>query len=379
MINGIYELEDLGDLQGKKVLVRVDFNVPLSGGEITDDLRIRAALPTITWLEDHGAIVTLCSHLGRPKGEKVATLSLDPVRKALAGHGVKATLLENLRFNAGEKANDEAFVQTLVADNDFYVNDAFGVCHRDDASVVGPPQFLPSASGRLVTKEVAELHGLLHEPARPFFAVMGGAKISDKLQVIESLLSKVDGIIIGGGMAYSFLKAQGHSIGSSLVEDAMLETCAELLTRAVPIYLPTDFVAMEDSGKLCDAQCRAVIKNVGKDIPDGWMGADIGPESAAIFADLLDGAKSVFWNGPMGVFEDPRFAAGTEVIATTLAGSEAFTVIGGGDSAAAAAKIGVADQFDHVSTGGGASLELIQNGDLTGLKALRASAERFSL
>ncbi len=372
MIFGVPELEDLGDVSGKSVLVRVDFNVPLGeGGQITDDFRIKSALPTLQWLLDQGASVTACSHLGRPKGEVNPKFSMEPVRTYLAEVLPEVTLLENLRFNPGETSNDPAFVDELVADHDFYVNDAFGASHRAHASVVGVPSRIPSAAGRLLAKEIGVLLGVREEPRRPLVAVMGGAKVSDKLSVIEALLGHVDALVIGGGMAYTFQKSLGHSIGNSLCEDDMVETCGRLLKGDKPIHLPVDGVAMAPGGKLCDPDDTSEVKIVGADVPDEWESVDIGPETSAKFSDIIADAGSVLWNGPMGVFEDPRFSAGTETVAQAIAESSAFTVVGGGDSAAAAKKFGVDDQVDHVSTGGGASLELIEKGDLPGLEALR--------
>jgi phosphoglycerate kinase len=367
------QLEDLGDLQGKRVLLRADFNVPISDGEITDDLRIRAALPTIQWLQARGAHVTACSHLGRPKGAPDPKYSMDPVRARLAELAPGVDLLENLRFDAGEEGNDPAFVQRLIAGFDAYVNDAFGASHRAHASIVGPPQFLPSAAGRLLAREVEVLLGLRAQPKRPFVAIMGGAKVSDKLGVIEALLEVVDSIIVGGGMAFTFLAAQGHSVGSSLLEKDMIDTCGRLLEGPKTIHLPSDITALGPGGKIGDPSAGGEVRQLGVNIPDGWMGLDIGPGTAAEFTDVILDARTVLWNGPMGVFEDPRFAAGTRAVAEAVAETKAFTVVGGGDSAAAAAQFGVDDRIDHVSTGGGASLELIEQGDLPGLEALRGA------
>lgn len=372
-IFGVPELEDLGDLNGKSVLVRVDFNVPMSGGEITDDLRIQAALPTLTWLQEQGATVTACSHLGRPKGEPNPEFSMDPVRAHLATLAPGVELLENLRFNPGETANDSAFVAELVQGHDAYVNDAFGASHRAHASVVGPSKHLPSAAGRLLAKEVEVVLGIRNQPRKPFVAIMGGAKISDKLAVVESLLDQVDSIIVGGGMAFTFLKAKGHNIGDSLLEPDMVETCAKLLESG-KIRLPEDITALGNGGKLFDPEAGGEIRQAGVNLASGWMGVDIGPYSAALFTDIILDAGTVLWNGPMGVFEDPRFEAGTRAIAEAMAETKAFTVVGGGDSAAAAKQFGVDGDVSHVSTGGGASLELIEKGDLPGLAALRDSA-----
>ncbi len=370
MINGVPELEDLGDVNGKNVLVRVDFNVPVRNGEITDDLRIRAALPTLKWLVDRGAKVTACSHLGRPKGTPNPEYSMEPVRQRLATLAPEVKLLENLRFNPGETSNDPAFVAQLVAGQDMYVNDAFGASHREHASIVGPPQTLPSAAGRLLAKEVEVLLGVRNNPRRPFVGIMGGAKISDKLSVVEALLQVVDQLIIGGGMAYTFLASQGHSVGDSLLEEDMIETCGALLKSGSSLVLPHDTTVLV-GGKLFDPSAGGEVRQMGVDIPAGAMGVDIGPGSAAAFSDIISEAGTVLWNGPMGVFEDPRFEAGTRTVAGAMAESKAFTVVGGGDSAAAAKQFGFDTDMDHVSTGGGASLELIEQGDLPGLKALR--------
>ena len=366
-------LEDLGDLSGKSVLVRADFNVPISDGHITDDLRIRAAVPTLRYLLAAGASVTACTHLGRPKGEPDPAHSVEPVRAKLAEWLPEVTLLDNLRFDPGETANDPAFVQTLIEGHDAYVNDAFGASHRAHASIVGPPQFLPSAAGRLLRREVEVLGGMNDRPRRPFVAVMGGSKVSDKLAVIEALLDHVDSLIVGGGMCFTFLKAKGHNIGSSLCEDDMVETCKALLDGPKTIHLPYDITAMGPDGRLLEPEAGGDVRQIGVEIPDGWMGVDIGPGSAAQFGDVIHQAGTVLWNGPMGVFEDPRFAGGTGAVAQAMADTKAFTIVGGGDSAAAAKQFKVDRDMDHVSTGGGASLELIEKGDLPGLEALRGA------
>ena len=366
-------LEDLGDLSGKSVLVRADFNVPTSDGHITDDLRIRAAVPTLRYLLAAGASVTACTHLGRPKGEPDPAYSVEPVRAKLAEWLPEVTLLDNLRFDPGETANDPAFVQALIEGHDAYVNDAFGASHRAHASIVGPPQFLPSAAGRLLHREVEVLGGMNARPRRPFVAVMGGSKVSDKLAVIEALLEHVDSLIVGGGMCFTFLKAKGHNIGSSLCEDDMVETCKALLDGPKTIHLPYDITAMGPDGRLFEPEAGGDVRQIGVEIPDGWMGVDIGPGSAAQFGDVIHQAGTVLWNGPMGVFEDPRFAGGTGAVAQAMADTKAFTIVGGGDSAAAAKQFKVDRDMDHVSTGGGASLELIEKGDLPGLEALRGA------
>ena len=371
---GVPELEDLGDVSGKSVLVRADFNVPLSDGVIVDDLRIRAALPTLNWLTEHGASVTACTHLGRPKGEPDPKYSVDPVRARLSELAPDVTLLDNLRFDPGETANDPAFVDRLIAGHDMYVNDAFGASHRAHASIVGPPSKLPSAAGRLLAKEVEVLLGIRSDPSRPFVAITGGSKVSDKLGVLTALLEIADSIIIGGGMCFTFFAAMGNPIGNSLCEPDQIETCAQLLDEhGDRLHLPSDVVGLGPGGKIGDPSAGGDVRNFGRSLPDGWMGLDIGPGSAAEFGDIIGEARTILWNGPMGVFEDPRFEAGTRAVAEAVADSRAFSVIGGGDSAAAIAQFGLADRVSHISTGGGASLELIEQGDLPGLDALRSA------
>ena len=362
-------LEDLGDVTGRRVLVRTDFNVPLeerAGSQVVvDDFRIRAALPTISWLLERGAQVVCASHLGRPKGQPVDEYSMDPVRARLSELAPGVELLENLRFNLGEEANDDAFVGSLTDGIDFYVNDAFGASHRAHASIVGPPKLMPSAMGRLLQQEVEVLTGLRDKPKRPFVAVLGGAKISDKLGVVEALLSVVDELVIGGAMCFTFFAAQGKPIGDSLFEPDMVETCRRILeTAGDKIVLPDDMVGVDAAGEFA---------TFGTRLPGGSKGFDIGPGSAAAFSDVVMDARMVFWNGPMGMFEDERFAGGTRTVAEAMAETKAFTVVGGGDSAAALAQFRLDDEVDHVSTGGGASLELLELGDLPGLAALRGA------
>ncbi len=361
-------LEDLGDVSGKRVLVRTDFNVPMEGPDnarkITDDFRIRAALPTIEWLTSRGASVVCASHLGRPKGAPEAKYSMDPVRARLAELAPGVELLENLRFNPGEESNSPEFVAQLTKGVDMYVNDAFGAAHRAHASIVGPPRTLPSAAGRLLQREVEVLGGLRENPKRPFVAVLGGAKVSDKLGVIESLLQVVDALVIGGGMCFTFLAAMGYPVGASICELDQVATCRKLLDMGKPIHLPDDIVGLDANGEYA---------TYGQRLPDGAKGLDIGPGSAAAFSDVIMDARTVFWNGPMGMFEDERFAAGTRTVAEAMAATKAFTIVGGGDSAAALAQFKLDDEVDHVSTGGGASLELLELGDLPGLAALRGA------
>ena len=392
-------LEDLerrlGGLDGRRILVRCDFNVPLRDTpdariEISDDLRIRAALPTLRWLTEKGAAVTACSHLGRPDGTPDPRYSLAPVAERLAELAPDVSLAENLRFTPGETANDPEFAAALIggeltapfvprgappaqaAPFDGYVNDAFGASHRAHASIVGPPKHLPSAAGRLLHREAEVLNGLRTGAKRPFAAVLGGAKVSDKLGVVEALASVVDTLVIGGGMCFTFLAALGHRIGDSLCEPDFVETCERLLhgsgsQDSASIVLPNDITALDAGG---------TVRQMGRSLPDGCRGLDIGPGSAAEFDDVIAAARTVFWNGPMGMFEDERFAAGTRAVAQSMADSRAFTVVGGGDSAAAVAQFGLAPYMDHISTGGGAGLELIEHGDLPGLAALRDSPQQ---
>jgi phosphoglycerate kinase len=367
MINGIPTLEDLGDVSGRRVLVRTDFNVPmetLADGtrRITDEFRVRAALPTIEWLLDRGASVVCASHLGRPKGKPEDKYSMAPVRDLLAEIAPGVELLENLRFDAGEESDAPEFVARLVDGIDMYVDDAFGAAHRAHASIVGPPRTLPSAMGRLLEREVDVLLGLRQAPRHPFVAVLGGSKISDKLGVVESLLEIVDALVIGGAMCFTFLAAQGFPVGASLFEPDQVDTCRRLLESGKLIHLPEDIVGLDAEGNYA---------TYGRRLPEGAKGFDIGPGSAAAFSDIIMDARMVFWNGPMGMFEDERFAKGTRTVAQAMADTKAFTVVGGGDSAAALAQFGLDDEVDHVSTGGGASLELLELGDLPGLKALR--------
>ncbi len=364
-------LEDLGDLAGRRVLVRCDFNVPLAGGVITDDLRIRAAVPTLRYLLDAGAQVTACSHLGRPGGSPDPAYSMEPVRARLAELLPGVELLENLRFDPGETADDPGFTERLIEGHDAYVNDAFGASHRAHASVVGPPRYLPSAAGRLLAREVEVLSGLRNSARHPFVGILGGAKVSDKLGVIGALLDVVDELIVGGGMCFTFLAAKGANVGSSLLEEDLIEDCARLLDSGAPIRLPLDITALGPGGRIGDPSAGGEVRQVGTSMPDGWMGLDIGPGSAVEFCDVIADARTVLWNGPMGVFEDPRFAAGTRTVAEAVADCRGFTVVGGGDSAAATRQFGLDDRMDHVSTGGGAALELIEKGDLPGLAALR--------
>ncbi|MBA2731216.1 MAG: phosphoglycerate kinase [Euzebyaceae bacterium] len=386
---------DTLEVEGRRVLLRADLNVPLDGSGVADDLRISESLPTIRALAGAGARVVVMSHLGRPKGKVREELRLVPVAARLTellgapvaaatdvvGTDARRTvdalddgqvaLLENLRFEPGEEANDDAFAAALAALGDAYVGDAFGAAHRAHASVVGvPARHQQKAAGLLLGKELAALSRLLDDPPRPFVAILGGAKVSDKLGVIDSLLERVDRLLIGGAMCFTFLRAQGYQVGSSRVEDDQLDTVSGLLERAeqrgVELLLPTDIIAADAFD--ADADHRRVSAD---DIPDGWMGLDVGPETVDRFAAALGDAGAVLWNGPMGVFEWDAFAAGTEGVARAVVACSGFTVIGGGDSAAAVRKLGVSEQVSHVSTGGGASLEFLEGRELPGVAALR--------
>ena len=380
-------VEDI-DVSGKKVLVRCDFNVPLKDGAITSDKRIVAALPTIKYLLEHGAAVILCSHLGRPKGEFKPEFSLAPVAvrlgellgkpvimaKDVVGEDAKAKAAalkpgELLMLEAGETKNNPDLAKAFASLAEIYVNDAFGSAHRAHASTAGVADYLPAVCGFLIQKEITVMGKALSDPKRPFVAILGGAKVSDKIGVINNLLDKVDTLIVGGGMAYTFAKAQGYSIGDSLCEDDKVELAREMLEKAkakgVKLLLPVD----NRVGDKFDANCS--VKVVGSDnIPDGWMGMDIGPETEKLFCEAIKGAGTVVWNGPMGVFEFDKFAGGTLAVAKAVADSGAVSIIGGGDSAAAVAKLGFGDKMTHISTGGGASLEFLEGLELPGIAAL---------
>jgi phosphoglycerate kinase len=379
-LRGIPLLTDLPDVEGKRVLVRVDFNVPLHLGvrglaTVADDFRIAAALPTLRRLQDLGAEVVAASHLGRPAGERDPRWEMGPVRERLATLCPGVGLTDNLRFDSGEKANDPAFVQRLIEGFDCYVDEAFGAAHRTDASIVGPPQFLPSAAGLRFAREVEVLGGILEDPARPFVAVVGGAKVADKIEVLKVLAGKVDTLVVGGGMAYTFMAARGQQVGSSLLDESHVEDCRALLASGADIRLPTDTRALEPGATVGpDHGARGSVKVIEGDLPDGWTGLDIGPDTAAAFAEVVMGAGTVLWNGPLGAFEDRRFAAGTRVVAQAVAECPGFSVVGGGDSASALEELGLADQVGYLSTGGGASLAFIQSeGHLPGIDALRSA------
>ncbi len=383
------------DLKGKTVFLRVDFNVPLDKEcKIRDDSRIRAALPTINYLIEQKAKVIVASHLGRPKGEYIPELNLKPVAERLAelipqevilapdviGDEVlklkkelkedQTLLLENLRFHKGETANDSSFAQLLAQEVDYYINDAFGASHRSHASVVGIVQYIEkAAAGFLLKKEVDYLSKAVHSPPKPYVAILGGAKVSDKIPVIENLLNKADTILIGGAMAYTFFKAQGYEVGRSLVEEDKIELARLLLDRAqeekVNFYLPSDHLVAAE--KDSDAEVKTLDS---PPLPSGLMGLDIGPKTVEKYSEIIARAKTIFWNGPMGVFEIDKFSQGTMKIAEAVANSEALSIVGGGDSVAAVYKAGVSEKISHISTGGGASLEFMANETLPGIEVL---------
>ncbi|MGH2709708.1 MAG: phosphoglycerate kinase [Actinomycetota bacterium] len=386
-------IEDLGGLEGKRVFVRADLNVPLDGRTVSDDLRIKAALPSLAELREGGAALILASHLGRPRGKPSDELMLEPVRERLqelggfevrplggpTGEEARSAseslaagevgLLENLRFDPGEEANDPSFAQDLASSANAYVGDAFGAAHRAHASVVGVAELLPSGAGRLMQKEIEILSRLLESPKSPFVAILGGAKVSDKLGVIDSLVERVDALLVGGAMAFTFLAAQGAETGDSLVEEERLDDVRRSLKRAdelgVPILLPEDVVAAAEISM--DARQQTVPANA---VPKGLKGLDIGPHTVEEFTRVLSDARTVFWNGPMGVFELEPFAQGTRGVAHAVAAIDAFTVVGGGDSVAAIRQLGFEHQVDHLSTGGGASLEFLEGRTLPGVEVL---------
>jgi len=382
------------DVRGKKVLVRVDFNVPLAEGSVTDDTRVRAALPTLRYLVDHGARVILMSHLGRPNGEPDPQYSLRPVRRTLQrliGRNVvfvdavvgpeaeeaatrmvdgEILMLENVRFHPGEKANDPAFAKSLAKLGDLYVNDAFGAAHRAHASTAGVAEFLPAYAGLLLAREIETLSGMVANPEKPFVAILGGSKVSDKFGVIDRLIDCVDALLIGGGMAFTFLVAKGIEVGDSIVETDWVEPAKKMLVKAeskgVELVLPTDFVVAAEIAE--DADTRVVGR---EEIPRGLKGLDIGPSTIELFKGEISAAKTIFWNGPMGVFELAPFETGTKEVAIAVGrNNRAVSIIGGGDSVAALKKFGLEDRVTFVSTGGGASMKLLEGAPLPGLEAL---------
>ena len=391
-------IEDI-QVQGKKVLVRCDFNVPLDENKrITDENRIQGALPTIQYLVKNGAKVILCSHMGRPKGEFNMKYSLAPVAARLSellGQEVKLAkdvigpdaqalaaglkdgeviLLENVRFHKEEEKNDPEFAKALASLADLYVNDAFGTAHRAHASTEGVSHYIhPSVAGYLIGKELSIMGGALEHAEKPFVAILGGAKVADKISVIENLIEKVDTLIIGGGMAYTFLKAKGYGVGGSLLDESRVDYCKDMMAKAeakgVKILLPVDTVCIKEFPSPIDAPVETVVVDADK-IPDDMQGCDIGPKTCELFAETVKNAKTVIWNGPMGVFENPTLAKGTLTVAQALADSDAVTIVGGGDSAAAITQMGFADKVTHVSTGGGASMEFLEGKTLPGVACL---------
>jgi phosphoglycerate kinase len=365
-----------GDLAGKRVLVRVDFNAPVAEVdgrlEVTDDFRIRACLPLFEELLALGASVVACTHFGRPKGRVDERYSVEPVRRRLGELCAGVELLENLRFNPGEEANDPAFGAQLVAGFDYYINEAFSASHRAHASIMIPPTLVPSAAGPNLAREVTTLAGLLDSPRRPVVAIVGGAKVAEKLGIVKVLALKADTVIVGGGMAYTFASSQGRGIGSSLYNAAFEPECAQLLAQG-NVLIPCDARGLRDGAPFGPEGGPDPVVEFEEDIPDGFEGMDIGPKTIEAFCAAIAPAATILWNGPMGVFEDSRFAVGTEAIAHAVASSGAVSVVGGGDSVAALKNYGLEDAFSFVSTGGGASLEFVELGDLPGLKALRES------
>ena len=369
-------LERWGSLEGKRVLVRVDFNTPVAlvDGvlEVSDDFRIRSTVPLFEDLLACGAVVVACTHFGRPKGKVVAEFSVEPVRRRLHELCPGVELMENLRFNPGEESNDLAFGASLVAGFDYYVNEAFSASHRAHASIMIPPTLVPSAGGPNLQREVSTITSLLERPARPFVAIIGGAKVADKLAIVKVLAEKADTVIVGGGMAFTFQVAQGRTIGSSLFDDSHLEQCATLLEGGT-VVIPSDATGLATGAPFGSDSGPDAPTSFGENIPDGFVGLDIGPASVARFEEVIAGAATILWNGPMGVFEDHRFSAGTAAVARAVAASTGVSVVGGGDSVAALQSFGLDDDVSFVSTGGGASLELVELGDLPGLRALRES------
>lgn len=370
-------IDDLGDIEGKRVLVRVDFNTPLVevAGELTvsDDFRIRSAVVLFNELQSRGAQVVACTHLGRPNGRINTEYSVEPLRRRLNELCPGVTLLENLRFDLGEEANSLEFGQRLCEGFDAFVNEAFGVSHRQHASIMVPPKLLPSVAGPNMLLEVSTLLGVFNEPQRPLVAIVGGAKVHDKLAITKKLSEKADRVLVGGGMAFTFWRALGRSIGDSLVDDDQVEACRALLESG-KIVIPEDALGLRTGSSFGAEHNDEEVIAFDCEIPDGFLGLDIGVQTRHNFAQEIGAAGTILWNGPMGVFEDNRLSGGTRSIAEAIAASTATSIIGGGDSAAAVAAFGMMDSFDFISTGGGASLELMELGDLPGLRAIRECA-----
>jgi phosphoglycerate kinase len=369
-------IERWESLAGKRVLVRVDFNAPVEEVDgvltVTDDFRLRAAVPLFEALLERGATVVACTHFGRPGGRVDERFSVAPLRRALAPLCPDVELLENLRFHRGEEDNDPAFGASLVEGFDYYVNEAFGASHRPHASIMIPPTLLPSAGGPNLVREVSTLLGLLDAPDRPFVAITGGAKVNDKLAIMKVLAAKADVVIVGGGMAFTFAAAENRLIGSSLFDADYVGECRELLDGG-NVLIPVDARGLPTFARFGPEGGPDKVVDFGEDIPDDFVGLDIGPSTIEIFEAAISTARTILWNGPMGVFEDPRFGAGTEAVARAIARTPAISVVGGGDSVAALSSYGLSDDVSFVSTGGGASLELVELGDLPGLRALRES------
>ncbi len=372
-MEGLHTPDEWGSLEGKRVLVRVDFNCPVAevNGrlEVTDDFRIRSTVPLFRALQAKGASVVAATHFGRPKGQVVEEYSVAPLRRRLDELCPGVELLENLRFSPGEESNDPSFGASLVKSVDYFVNEAFSASHRAHASIMIPPSLVPSAAGPTLRREVETLQRLLSAPERPFVAIVGGAKVKDKLGIVKVLVEKADTVIVGGGMAYTFAAAQGRSIGTSLFDPSRVEECAELLATG-RVVIPSDALTLPSDSPFGSGGDLAPTPVEG-DVPDGFQGLDIGARSAELFRDIIAGAGTILWNGPMGVFEDERLRAGTEAVARAVAASSAVSVVGGGDSVAALQLFGLQDEVSFVSTGGGASLEFLEFGDLPGLRALR--------
>ena len=376
MSHTLPSIDRWGSLEGKRVLVRVDFNAPVAEIDgvlsVTDDFRLRSALPLFDALTERDATVVACTHFGRPDGRVDERYAVAPLRRCLESLRPEIELMENLRFHPGEEANDAAYGASLVDGFDYYVNEAFGASHRAHASIMVPPTLIPSAAGSNLQREVATLLALLDSPARPFVAVIGGAKVKDKLGIMKVLAEKADVVVVGGGMAYTFAVAEGRRIGTSLFDGSFVDECAALLEGG-NVLIPVDARGLAAGSAFGPDGGADDVVEFGENIPDGFMGLDIGPSSIEIFAAVLSSARTILWNGPMGVFEDPRFGAGTEAIARAIAASSAVSVVGGGDSVAALSSYGLEHDVSFVSTGGGASLELVELGDLPGLRALRES------